>query len=83
MHIVTKSWDELVAEFGSFVNEDNFNMEEIHLSNDNYYITGEYSMILGREVEAKRSYRTNGWIYFTNEDGGHYLCKDMIKSKDK
>jgi len=78
MKLKLKSWDELVSEFGSFINEDNFNQPEIHLKNDDLYITGEYSMILGKKVKVVKTDHRH-WPYFTREDDGHYICNDLIK----
>lgn len=78
MKVKLKSWDELVSEFGSFINENNFDQQEIHLSNDDLYITQEYSAILGKKIKVVPT-DNRGWIYFTREDDGHYICQDLIK----
>jgi len=79
MKVHLKSWDELVNEFGSFINEDNFSLPEIYLRNDNVYITREYSLILNTSVEVENTFKFP-FKYFTRVDNGHWICRDMIKA---
>jgi len=82
-YVILKTWDEIKETYPVYINDEAYEVEEIYIKEDNFYLYEDSKCILGTCIKIKNLDNMTGVParYFIDSEDGHTVTKFMIKRR--